>query len=131
MNCPHCQAELPENDAAQSCPACGRILPPIIESKAPDAVPKDNSLCWMTFWAAFFSFPIICLLGLYAGGNPVFLFLVLIGAIIAGFSLAKIYAKTPTSFVVMGILYTLGVLAIYLGILFVGCLVVAGVHGVL
>jgi hypothetical protein len=51
------------------------------------------------------------------------LFLAIPGAIIAGFSLAKVYTKTPATFVATGILFTVGVLVIYLGILFVGCLV--------
>jgi hypothetical protein len=124
MNCPHCQTELPEDFADESCPACGRALPTHIEPKASDIVAEEKAMYWGIFWLAFIGAPIICLIALLLRVGPVFLFLPLIGAIIAGFSLAKVYTKTPTSFVVTGILYTLAVLIIYVGILFVGCLVV-------
>jgi hypothetical protein len=52
----------------------------------------------------------------------------ILGAIIAGFSLARIFTKTTATFIVMGIIFSVGVLVVYVAILFVGCLVAMG-HG--
>jgi hypothetical protein len=129
MNCPHCQTELPENYDGASCPSCGRALLTQLESKSPNATRQDNLVYWVIFWAAFFGAPILCLLAGLAHAGTMVLFLPFLGAIFAGFSLAKIYTKTPGAFVIFGIFYTIGVLVVYVGIIFVGCLAVMGYGG--
>ena len=123
MNCPHCQAELPSDYIAESCPSCGRHLSTQAEAKPPELPIQSKSIYWLVFWLAFFGSPILGLLAASARLGGGILFLAIPGAIIAGFSLAKVYTKTPATFVAVGILFTVGVLVIYLGILFVGCLV--------
>lgn len=128
MNCPHCQTQLPENYEGASCPSCGHALLTQPESKSPNATRQDKLVHWAIFWAAFFGAPILCLLG-SAHIGPMILFLPILGAVVAGFSLAKIFAKTPQTFVAYGVLLTIGVLVIYVGIIFVGCLVALGRGG--
>lgn len=129
MSCPHCQIELPENYAAGSCPSCGHTLLTPAESKAPESPARNKATYWLVFWLAFFGSPI---LGLLAGAARVregILLLPFLGAMIAGFALAKVFTKTTAAYIATGILFTIGVLAIYLGIIFVGCLVIVGHNG--
>jgi DNA-directed RNA polymerase subunit RPC12/RpoP len=128
MNCLHCQTELPENYGGTSCPSCGHDILTQSESKSPNVTRQDKSVYWGIFWITFFGAPILCLLAGLAHAGSGFLFLPILGAIVAGFSLAKIFTKTPAAFVVSGILFAIGVLVIYVGIIFVGCLVALG-HG--
>jgi hypothetical protein len=83
----------------------------------------------LVFWVAFFGSPILGLLAASARVGGAILFLAIPGAMIAGFSLAKVYTKTPVTFIAIGILFTIGVLAVYLGIMFVGCLVILAHSG--
>ena len=48
----------------------------------------------------------------------------LLGSILTGFVLSKMVAKTFPGFVALGILFSVGIVVVYLGLAFVGCLVV-------
>jgi hypothetical protein len=126
MKCQHCKVELPDNNASGFCPSCGGNLfePPF--KPAGTKGPVNKPLYWAIFWAAFFIFPAITLLAASLRRNPDFLFLPIVGAVICGFALAKIFTKPPMPFSLSVFIMTVGVLAIYLGIIFVGCLVVVG-----
>jgi hypothetical protein len=122
MNCPHCQKELPDN-AAASCPFCQQPLPAIPESSSPTPG-VSKSRYWLIFWLAFVGAPALALLSLTTHIGPELLFLPFVGAVIAGFALAKINSDDTTTIIVTGILYSLGVIIVYVGLLFVGCVVV-------
>ena len=128
MNCPHCQEELPGNYAGGSCPSCAQDLPAQAEAKPPEPPARNKASCWLVFWLAFFGTPILTFVIVSTRAGAGILFLPVLGALIAGFSLAKVYTKTPGTFIAAGILMSLGVMAIYVGIIFVGCLVIMG-HG--
>jgi hypothetical protein len=112
MSCPHCHQDLPDNAAAR-CPFCQQSLPlsPVAE----------KSRYWVVFWLAFLGAPASALLALTVHVGPELLFLPVVGALIAGFSLAKILSKDMATFVVTGILYSIGVAIFYVGVLFLGC----------
>ena len=87
---------------------------------------EEKTFLWVIFWMALFGAPLLTWAGAANATSGGFLLLPLVGALVAGFSLAKIYTKTPLAFAGMWIVYTIVVLIIYVGILFVGCLVLAG-----
>jgi predicted amidophosphoribosyltransferase len=128
MNCPHCQSPLPENNPTGTCPACGRTLTLQSKSHPTDINSQDKSFYWVMFWIAFLGAPAMCLLAVPLRTGGAILFLPFLGAIVAGFSLARVFSKTAEAFVVTGVLLTVGVLVIYVGILFIGCVVALG-HG--
>jgi hypothetical protein len=128
MNCPHCQGELLENYQETRCPNCGCDLAALQKSTVNPGTP-DKAKWGLIFWLAFLGTPILVLLAAGARARGGALLIPVIGAIVAGFSLAKIYTKTPAAFFAVGIIFTIGVLAIYVGIIFVGCLVVMGHSG--
>jgi hypothetical protein len=130
MNCPHCQKELPENYPADHCLFCGQNLTPTVDpEKTADALPRNSSKLWLFFWLSFIGAPVLGLLSAMAQlAGGIFLF-PLLGAIAAGFSLSKIYNRSPGVFFMVGVAFSIGILIIYFGIVFVGCLVVmSGSH---
>jgi hypothetical protein len=126
MNCPHCQTQLPENHAGETCPACGAMVAK--QSKPPDTTVRDKTVYRVVFWLAFLGSPTLCLLLLSQRAGGGILFILILGAIVAGFSLAKVYAKSAAALISTGILISFGVVIVYVGILFVGCLYAVG-HG--
>ena len=126
MNCPDCYQELPETPGLESCPKCGYILakPP---APVPTAAPlQKQTIYWGVFWVAFIVGPLFGILAASTRQIRGALWFSLAGPIVAGFALAKIFTKTPGMFVLAGIFYAIGVIAIYIGIAYVGCLVIAG-----
>jgi hypothetical protein len=82
---------------------------------------------WFCFWLLFIVTPSLFVISLFAGGNStpgLPISILLVGSVITGFLLAKLSAKTFPGFVALGILYSAGVVVVYLGVAFVGCLVV-------
>jgi hypothetical protein len=128
MNCPQCQEKLPDNYSAESCPTCGCNLPARPDAKVTGITAREKSVCWVIFWLAFFGSPILGLLTASADAAGGILFPPILGAIIAGFALARIFTSTIVTFILMGVLFSAGVLVIYVAIIFVGCLVIMG-HG--
>jgi hypothetical protein len=117
MNCPHCHQDLPDNAAAR-CPFCQQSLP-----LSPAA---EKSRYWVVFWLAFLGAPAMALLTLTVHVGPELLFLPVVGALIAGFAVAKILSKDTTTFIVAGIFYSIGVAIVYVGVLFLGCVALMG-----
>jgi len=130
MNCPGCKESLPPDFSEPWCPFCGCDLAHPGSSEPPKAPVKKQSY-WPIFWLAFLGAPVLGLLSASTNiGGGILLFPIL-GAIVAGFALAKIFTKSPATFAVAGILFSLGIFVVYVGIVFVGCLVVAqGLRGI-
>ena len=121
MNCPHCQKELPADHKACVCPFCLQNLAASPGAKSGDGS-ADKSAAWAVFWTAFILTPVLTL-GLIGSRSSMILALPILGAIVAGFALAKVYSKSTAAFIASGILYTFLVVLIYGGILFIGCVV--------
>jgi hypothetical protein len=84
------------------------------------AIPKPGCpALWVCFWVLFLGTPPLALVTLASGGGFALLG---IGTIAAGFVLSKLFAKNDTAFFTLGIVFTVGIFAIYLGIAFVGCI---------
>ena len=78
---------------------------------------------WLIFWLAFFGGPILGFLSITGRGGRSFLSFPLVGAIVSGFALAKICAKTIPGVILLGMIFSVVVAVVYVGLLFVGCLV--------
>jgi len=74
---------------------------------------------WAVFLALFLGSPVLALLAGAQGIMPV----LAMGTLASGFLLSKLFAKDSAMFVLLGILFSAGILAIYIGVAFVGCLV--------
>lgn len=132
MNCPYCQAEQPENFAAESCPTCGHNLSAPAEAKPPGAVLEDRSFYWTVFWLAFFSSLFLSLMVASYPRSIIEIFTPVLCAMVAGFSLAKYLTNNSKQCIIAGILLTIGVLAVDIGVVFVvGYLIVTERGGVL
>lgn len=86
----------------------------------------NKPVYWAIFGVAFFIFPVITLVAATSRNHLNVLFLPILGAIICGFALAKIFTKPPMPFIINILVMTVIVLAIYMGIIFAGCLVLVG-----
>ncbi len=119
MNCPHCQKELPEGYKASVCPECLENL-----SASPASDPAERStekvIAWVIFWLAFIGTPIITF-GLAINQSNLFFGVPIAGAVVAGFALAKVFAKSMGDFIARGILFSFLVVVVYVGIIFIGC----------
>ncbi len=71
----------------------------------------------MAFWGG----PV---LGFLLGNRGNILAFPLVGAMTSGFALAKVRSKTIVGVIFSGVVYSIGVLLVYVGIIFVGCLVI-------
>ncbi len=90
---------------------------------------QKRPIRWLVFWTAFFAGPALALLAAKAGLNGGILAFPFLGALIAGFALSAIFAKTNPSFIVWGILFSFGMVVVYCGILFIGCLIILPRNG--
>lgn len=80
---------------------------------------------WLYFWLLFIATPAF-FIATMAGRNskPELPFSILfLGSILAGFVLSKLFAKTEAGFILLGALFSAGILAVYVGVAFVGCVV--------
>jgi len=131
MNCPACKEILPPDFSEPWCPFCGCDLAHPGSSKLPNITSGKKPNCWPIFWLAFLGAPILGLLSAFTTSGGATLIFPVAGAIVAGFSLAKMFTKSPVAFAIVGISFSLGILVVYVGIIFVGCLVVAqGMRGI-
>lgn len=119
------------NNPVKTCPACqiGRLtggLCPLCgyleEAGAPEAPQyrsrKNRGVLWACFFASFLGSPVLALLTARSGG----LSILGLGTIISGFILSRLFAKSETAFVALGIMFSLGIFAVYVGVAFVGCI---------
>jgi hypothetical protein len=105
-----------------NCPLCGFRMPDSLRQS--DQRPRDSNRArlWIWFWVLFLGTPVISILGLATRFAPPAIMLLFGGVIGSGFVLARLFAKDSAMFVVLGIVFSVGVAAIYFGIVFVGCL---------
>ena len=113
-------------------------------NNVPSPTPRKK-FWWLLFWLSFLGTPAAVALTIFIPDfpNPIAVLLklpvarqdflifgsILSGAMFSGFCLAKIFAKSTTALVIGGICCTLGVIALYVGIFFVGCLMTfSGIH---
>ncbi len=114
-------------ESANLCPACRQSflsdgICPECGYSDPNAKPRSSSnraALWVIFWALFLGTPVLALVSGAQGFVP----LLGAGTIGAGFMLSRLFVKNEALFVVMGFMFAAGIFAIYLGIAFVGCLV--------
>jgi hypothetical protein len=124
MNCPHCHREVPADVRTAGCPFCGQSLNvPSGPVSAPRPYGTDKSMALLLFWVAFLGGPILALLLARSGQALIF---PVFGAVVSGFALARAYARTAIGVIVGGLLLSVGVIVVYVGILFVGCFALAG-----
>lgn len=114
--CPSCNSSGLINGA---CPVCGYS-----ETGAPRANTNPRSgpgrvALWAWFWSLFLGTPVLGLLTAARGGG---LMVFGIGTIAAGFVLSRLFTKNDGMFFVLGIVFSVGIFAVYFGIAFVGCL---------
>lgn len=120
MNCPHCHKELLADYKACVCPFCLQNLTPPSPKSGTDSAGK--AAAWLVFGMAFILTPVVTL-GLISSRSNLILAVPIIGSVVAGFALAKVYSKSTSSFIASGILFSFLVAIIYVGILFIGCMV--------
>ena len=137
--CPHCGSDVSREPASRvsHCPACGGALS--LQGVNSILFPKRSTL-WLLFWLFLVGGPLLTLasplvgrwLGSFpglifpkmmraVGGGRLALLTAGVSALGAGFALARLITKTQTSFVIAGILLSLGVLVLYGAIVFIGC----------
>jgi len=146
MNCPHCQQTLPADHSAANCPSCGAALPSAqAAGGAPETSQPSKRIWWLTFAIAFLGSPVLAFLSSMSRAGslrsllPPFIarliprsfqslmlvspipLVVFAGALVSGYALARIFAKSRTGVWIGTLLLTLGVLVVYVGIVFVGC----------
>lgn len=115
--CPSCgRSALINGD----CPLCGFRMP---ESLRQTARNNRRADLWVAFWLLFLGSPFLTLAGFATRAVGLAILLPLAGTIGAGFVLARLFAKNSAMFFVLGIVFSIGVAAVYFGIFFVGCLV--------
>jgi hypothetical protein len=135
--CPQCRSEVSGELASgvKFCRACGAGLNAPEPRTGVSAFPKRSTL-WLCFWLFFVGGPLLAfaapfterllapLLG-YVGFNQGQMAFVTIGvgALGAGFSLARLITKTRAGFFIAGALLSLGVVVVYGAVLFIGCMV--------
>jgi len=126
MKCPHCQIELPEKFDGPLCPACGSALGPISPPPLPAQYcqPKAPGLYWPAFWVVFLGCPALALYSITLKSVSGLLFFPMVGSVASGFLLARIFNRISMPFVVAWIVFTVGVMVVYFGLVFIGCLVV-------
>ena len=114
--CPACRQSVL---ADGRCPECGHAEP-----GAKDKYGPNRAVLWIIFWALFLGTPVLALAAGARGFGPLFGS----GILSAGFVLSKLFTRDRTMFTIMGFVFAAGIFAIYLGIFFVGCLVMLNGH---
>jgi hypothetical protein len=118
--CPQCgKSALINGD----CPLCGFHMPESLRQGDRSARENNRAGLWTWFWLLFLGTPVLGILGVATRAVELVVLLLLAGTIGAGFVLARIFAKDSAMIIVLGIVFSVGVAAIYFGIVFVGCLV--------
>ena len=136
MNCPHCQKELPANDAAAWCPFCGRDLEPDAANLASQPAFASSYVNWPKFFVVLFAPPVCCFLALAVGVGGLAVIFGLFGSLISGLVCARMimeginlagFKKAATHF---GLIILLCCLSCFL--CFVGCMSASTVskHGI-
>jgi hypothetical protein len=129
MNSSPSQTQLSENLAVEFSLSCGLSSPAPLESKSSGAVPEDKSVYWLVFWAAFVLSPFLSLMVASYPRYAVEILTPVLCAMTAGFSLAKFLTHNPKKCIIIGFLFTLGVLAIDFAIVFVADQIVLMARG--
>ena len=130
MNCPHCQQILPFDYQAAYCPFCGNDFPkdfPIEQTavRPPESTPSEKWMHTLAFWLVFFGSPVLGLIvGMMGMEWPRWLLFPLVGATISVYILARDFNKKFGGVFLGTVLITLAVLAVYVGVIFVGLQVI-------
>ena len=119
--CPACGQS---NLVNGTCPLCGFSETNLERGGDQPMSRRGRAKLWVWFWLLFLGTPVLSVLGLASPGGGIGVIFLLAGTIGAGFVLARIFAKDSTMFIVLGIVFSVGVAAVYFGIVFVGCLMV-------
>lgn len=117
--CPHCHQDVSWAlaNGAEHCPACGNALSP----KFLDGISRGGR--WILFWVVFVLTPILAA-AMAAGGG--WLPVLILGTLFNGGILASLFAKKPVTFALWTVVLGIMLCVAYVGILFVGCLVLKG-----
>jgi len=120
MNCPRCQKTLPENVAADWCPFCGRVLPPL----EPDSIRPQLPLV-KTRWPIFFCVllaPVVLtifavLLGTKDSDTPsaVTLFAGGVAGVVCGVILGRRLGKTTPMRIILSVLFAVIMIVVCIG----------------
>jgi hypothetical protein len=101
------------------CLTCGYSDTINLPHKTNPSSTSNRGTLWALFWCLFLGTPFLSLLAAKArGAVPVFG----IGTIAAGFVLSRLFAKSEAAFLLLGILFSIGIVMIYVGVLFFGCI---------
>jgi hypothetical protein len=116
--CPHCTSDVTAAFAKgeNKCPFCGARL----GNRLVNGVFRTG--LWILFWLLFLGTPGYYLFALKTNAVPDFRPL-LIGIVGSGTVLSAFFSRSVVAIIPWAILFTIGVGVVYLGILFVGCLV--------
>lgn len=127
MNCPHCQNELPERDAAAWCPFCGRDMPPsetdLVQPQLPPV--KTN---WLIFFFVLLAPVVFTILAVLLGANSgnaspgIAFFGGGTAGIVCGVMLGRQLGKTGPTRVILGILFAFIMMVVCIGMSCFGCL---------
>lgn len=127
MNCPHCQKELPEGQPLEWCPFCGRDLAPSEADASQHLLPPVKT----NWWAFFFALIAPVLLSIFAvllganSGNtsPMIAFFGGGAAgVVCGVLLGRQLGRTVVTRFLLGVLFTLIMMVVCIGMSCFGCL---------
>jgi hypothetical protein len=117
--CRKCSADITSaiESGARRCPACGTNIKKHFVRGS-----KRNAL-WVLFWLIFLGTPVVSLAAANHHGMVGFR-IAIVGDILAGFALSALMRREGEDFIGMAFIFAFGIFFVYLGVFFVGCLVV-------
>ena len=140
LKCPQCEHELP-GLPPERCPACRCLLTFRRNDSFEPGTLTPQRLTW-GFWLVFLATPLMAVAAMsprlsprkwlgsavdfLPGQEMVLAGTVIGGALASGYFLARTHAQSRTALTIGTILWALGVLIVYAGLTFMGCLMIMG-----